>query len=721
MFEFPALGPAGGKFQRRENLVAAVNAAIQQAAIDPVATADVDPTVTEFVADGSGGPFTLDADALSTPGMNHVYVDGVFVSPAAYTVTDDEITFATGEEPSNGADVVVVAYGAFVGVAESILNTFASVSTFDAPVYVERLQVLGRDALGDGGACVLVRRGAEPDFGGVQSADGAWWEISPDPCGIAAYGPGTDGNLVVNIPSHFGTLQEAFDGTAHIVVHPGDQIVLNIETGHELTAGARLDDGEFGHYRIVAEDEVVELDPYFEGVSNSDFDSAVIFQSTDNLIVGNNSRMPTLACLIDMASPHDESRLGNGIHIVNSTMTIESGCGVQNAGICGIYHQTCQVYAISSDFSGAGGEGVRCQQASGATYQSAVLDNCQADPTVTAASSGAALFVSRGSHLHFTLGSCTGSGGVGVEVHRAFLSATDADFSGAAGDGGRFQLGSHVAASGADFSGAGARGVQVTQGSIVSLRGADLTGTTGASLRMNLGGGTVFLSGATTKSGAPGEAVAADLEGISSFNYPTDVGIVHSDTPGPLQNDRFNIQSVGVFSNSGGTNGKQFGNAAVLDSSRDGTSAQTHYQGYNENGLVWSISSDGSGGSFNESSDGALKFKRTPLGEEFDIPALIEALADTAHGYDLRSAKTMEPTGRRGFGLIADLVADVLPDAVIPREGEPGKPGWRPAQLNKTKTIPFLIVGLARLQQRDTAREAELQSLRQRVEALEAE
>lgn len=64
-------------------------------------------------------------------------------------------------------------------------------------------------------------------------------------------GGALDGDLTLNIPSDFATLQEAVD--TYAAVHPaGHEIVLNIEDGHMPESGISVGAGDFSHFRVTS-------------------------------------------------------------------------------------------------------------------------------------------------------------------------------------------------------------------------------------------------------------------------------------------------------------------------------------------------------------------------------------------------------------------------------------------------------------------------------------
>jgi hypothetical protein len=393
-------------------------------------------------------------------------------------------------------------------------------------------------------------------------------------------------DTTINIPSDALSLQDVFDHT--YTENTTIKITVNIQTGHDLTSGLKLEGVFKSNYEIVSADAVVYLDNNFSGVSNIGTDSGSSFENTNNLFVFIDTSIPKISTLFDMNSPRGVNRLGMGFQAVASNGYISTGCGVINAGMCGCYTQNTRLYAIGSVWDNAGSEGLRVQQVSSVTAQAASAKNCQIDPV--AAASNSAVFCSRGSSLHFTDGDASGSNRWGVDSHRAWLSATNANFSGATTRGANCQLGGRLILTDADISNCGELALRLTENALVDAQGADLSGAGTNSVRLDDTGNILNLNGAKTNSSIGFTPVIADVTNVPAFNVPIPNGIVF----GPTNNLDLN-----VFSDTGASNGKTFANgSSVLDSSRNATSAQLHQRFYNANGQVGNISTSGTGTSY---------------------------------------------------------------------------------------------------------------------------
>lgn len=120
-----------------------------------------------------------------------------------------------------------------------------------------------------------------------------------------------DENITVNIPSDYATMQSAVNELSKRSIKPGVVITLNIESGHKISERLSMTGGSYSHFRIVSEDEVVELDDSF-------YDG--------DLFIFRNCLAPTLATIFDMGG-----KGRNGYTLRNAKGKIESGCGVMNA------------------------------------------------------------------------------------------------------------------------------------------------------------------------------------------------------------------------------------------------------------------------------------------------------------------------------------------------------------------------------------------------------
>jgi hypothetical protein len=95
---------------------------------------------------------------------------------------------------------------------------------------------------------------------------------------------------------------------------------------------------------------------------------------------------------------------------------------------------------------------------------------------------------------------------------------------------------------------------------------------------------------------------------------------------------------------------------------------------------------------------------RIDLSIELDVGGIIDdAMQPLA--FDLLSGVTLEPTGERGYGFIAQDVYELFPSAVSVGHGDPGEQDFRPGGMDNSKLVVLLF--------------AEVKSLRARLNALE--
>lgn len=69
-----------------------------------------------------------------------------------------------------------------------------------------------------------------------------------------------DEHITVNVPSDYDTVHEAFQEESKRKVPHGTRIIINIESGHKLTEGLKLTNGDYSHMVLVAEDNTVEVE-----------------------------------------------------------------------------------------------------------------------------------------------------------------------------------------------------------------------------------------------------------------------------------------------------------------------------------------------------------------------------------------------------------------------------------------------------------------------------
>lgn len=266
----------------------------------------------------------------------------------------------------------------------------------------------------------------------------------------------------VNIPTDAATLQIPLD---HLVqLNPKKTITLNIETSHALTAGFRVEDGDYSRFLIQSADATVTLDAAFAPVSNTDLESDIP-RTSSIAFLGVRAQMPVLNTLINCTG----ISLVTGLELdYGSTCVVRAGDGVQNVdgngganGTCVVVSSTSSLQAAQANFSGGNLICASVTSGSMANFQDAVL---------TGTPSSTHLDISRGSVVHAQGIDCSGAGLRGIYVRRSVLSAQDANV-GSNTLGALAAYNSKVTLNGATFDSC-AVDVQVGSGSAIDVTAA---------------------------------------------------------------------------------------------------------------------------------------------------------------------------------------------------------------------------------------------------------
>lgn len=353
-------------------------------------------------------------------------------------------------------------------------------------------------------------------------------------------------NKTVSIPSDYATLQEAIDAESRYRVKQGVTITINVESGHALTGGIYVENGDFSHFIVDSDDAAVLLDGSFPDESS--------------VIEGFYAIMPRLHTVID----GDGTKGQHGYYANRGSR----GYVAPNAGIKNI--------AGTGTFVDAGA-GLFCNRGAVVVAREAVFTGCvrnvwvtgnsSADlfeATLTGATGDIAVYASRMSAVHMQgadvsdannkaivlrrswgmadSATVDNAGEVAVVVERASMfSATIRDgvpatFNGSAEDGIIVSFGSQADFReseiknavrdgvrifdsakcnllGAVITGSGRQGVDARDDASASLNGATVTGS--GTNDINIGrGGIVNAVGCTTSSGSP----ATGDTNVGSFN-----------------------------------------------------------------------------------------------------------------------------------------------------------------------------------------------------------
>lgn len=233
--------------------------------------------------------------------------------------------------------------------------TFDSVAAMKAAPNLKvgmKARTLGYYAAGDGGGCdyEIVAAGTGANFGFLYE------QLTASGFEAKLLGGGIAEDKTAYIPSDYGTLQFAFDDLSKVQVNQGVSLTIHMESGYEVPSGTNLVSGDYSHFTVTATDAVVN-------VSTS-------FPSTDNLFLVGNADGPRISAFFDMLD------LGTHGFVVTrrSTLEIDAGAGVQNAGRTGILVLTGSSLSATGAISRyCNGRNLECTAASVASIQDADL------------------------------------------------------------------------------------------------------------------------------------------------------------------------------------------------------------------------------------------------------------------------------------------------------------------------------------------------------------
>jgi len=330
---------------------------------------------------------------------------------------------------------------------------------------------------------------------------------------------------IYQIPSDYTSLQDAIDNIPASIILSGSSIGLNIESGHLLTSGLKVTNGDYSMFKITSSDAAVGLNAAFVGVDiTADERANTVGANSSILFLGVNCVFPEIRCVINMAKT---SGLGDGLNLSNSSCLVSAGCGVINASNRGlVVWGNSNIQARESVWDGANDEGIRVQGGCNADLRSASANNCMLDPSF----GEAAVYVSRSSVVEFRDGSCTGSGADGLKARRSIVTATNVDCSGANVDSGSACLvvesGAIVEASSCTANN-GSRGIWANAGGKAVVDGGTATGNSSVDIFLGTGG-QVIGNVETSNSGGGGETDIGDTN-ISAFNTWFSNGVILND------------------------------------------------------------------------------------------------------------------------------------------------------------------------------------------------
>lgn len=344
--------------------------------------------------------------------------------------------------------------------------------------------------------------------------------------------------ITVNVPSDYSTLQQAFDTVSQEVVPDGVEIVINIESGHELQSGnlgiereAALyaHDGDYSHIRITSEDAEVPVSSSFEG----------------SAIRNVRARGVVLDCLINMSNA--TSAFDGYTAEKGSKGYVNVNCGVKNAGRIGLYsRQVSAMYAARAAedpaesgvvFTGAGDWGHYCNHGSrsylrGGDFSGAGSIGIQvrhgavsdASDCDVSDSNGEGYLAENSATINAALSTASNCGTDGISAtHSSTVNARNLTAEGNGRRGIFAGQGSFVAAVGSDLNNNSEEGIHIVRGSRATVDNATAQNNTDADISIALGN-IMSASDCTTTNGAPDVADAS----VASFNSVSGDGIIFS-------------------------------------------------------------------------------------------------------------------------------------------------------------------------------------------------
>lgn len=353
----------------------------------------------------------------------------------------------------------------------------------------------------------------EVTAGQFQSADGAWWA---DPF----YADQT-----FQVPSDFATLQDAFDFFSRTPVRNGARIIINIEGGHQLTHGFRIENCDLSHMVLTSDDEVVQISENFVPVSNQDLDAGVP-RTNKIAFLAVAAKMPEWDVVVDCANyPLVRGyTLNNGSYgYVRPQKGVINVDGGSSTGMCLNLHAS-RIDGYQSVWSGAGQDGISITVSSIANLSRAT----------STGNARAGLDVSRGSVVYFFEGNASGNAR-GAYCRRSWLTANGADFSDSTEVSLWAAIGSHIDATQAIFNGGmpTSKRILCGGGSFVSVDGAtangspisdtDLLGSVSGVSRMNfVSGFGIVLNSAVADGGTAAVTSSSTLTTVSGNSISID-------------------------------------------------------------------------------------------------------------------------------------------------------------------------------------------------------
>jgi hypothetical protein len=216
-----------------------------------------------------------------------------------------------------------------------------------------------------------------------------------------------DNSSKFNIPTDYPGLQEAIDDLYSKTLGTKEYVVINIESGFQLSSGLKVEHGDFSRFYLQSDDHIVEVADNFVGVFGPDGKKTI---TDGTVILAYHARGPVLGCIIDgrhiartlyfalggsngwsdrLMSSTEEApnkvKISGGINFRHSTFEAQEGsvivCENVLATGCLLNSIYCErnstVHAEFSDASGSLKAGVMATRGSRVNADSMNVSECQ--------------------------------------------------------------------------------------------------------------------------------------------------------------------------------------------------------------------------------------------------------------------------------------------------------------------------------------------------------
>ena len=275
-------------------------------------------------------------------------------------------------------------------------------------------------------------------------------------------------DTTVNIPTNYDTIQEAINDIHNKRLPQSQSVVnINIESGHVLTDGFRVQDGDYSYFKISSVDSVVNVSASMNLVSNTDLDESVP-RSSAICFLAVRAKMPVWDVMVDVSALN----VSAGYELdYGSKGTVATGKGIKNtndgAGNGTNARITTGSYlnAAHAVFTGAQGQNVGVTIDSEANLEEA---NCT-DGVNTGVD------VSRGSKVYAQQLDVSGCD-LGVYIRRSWASLGQTNMNDCISLGAWIAIGSRVVLTDATFDNCPLT-IRVDDGSLVECGGATRNAT----------------------------------------------------------------------------------------------------------------------------------------------------------------------------------------------------------------------------------------------------